>query len=57
MRFGEGLKMLLEGSEARKEARDGEHIKVDEERIKLEGVVHMHCIESERATAKRVAEI
>jgi hypothetical protein len=54
---GDGLKRLLEGSEARKEARDGKRIKVDEERMKLEADVQMHRIESERATAERVAEI
>ena len=51
------MKRLLEGSEARKEARDGKRIKVDEERMKLEADVQMRCTESERATAERVAEI
>ena len=54
---GDGLKRLLEGSESRKEARDGKRIKVDEERMKLEADVQMRRIESERATAERVAEI
>ena len=44
----EGLKRLLEGSEARKEARDGKRIQVDEERTKLEADAQVHCIESER---------
>ena len=54
---GEGLKRLPEGSEARKEARDENPIKVDEGRIKLEADVQMHRIASERATAERVALI
>ena len=43
--------------EARKEARDGKRIKVDEERMKLEADVQMLRIESERATPEWVAEI
>ena len=48
---------MLEGSEARKEARDGKRVKVDEERMELEADVQMRRIESERDNAKRVAEI
>ena len=47
---------MLEGSEARKEARDEKRVKMDEERIRLEADVEMHRIDSERATAETVAE-
>ena len=43
---------MLEGSEARKEARDGKCINVDEECSKLEADVQMHRIKSEKATAE-----
>ena len=54
---GERLKRLLEGSEARKEARAEKRIKIQEERIRLEAEAQMHRIESKRVTAERVAEI
>ena len=41
------MKTLLEGSEARKEARDGKCIKLAEEHMKLEADVQMRRIESE----------
>ena len=47
---GEGLKRSLEASEGRREAWD-------EKRIKVEADVQIHRIDSERATAERVAEI
>lgn len=47
---GEGLKRSLEASEGRREAWD-------EKRIKVEANVQIHRIDSERATAERVAEI
>jgi hypothetical protein len=68
----EGLKRLLEVSEARKEARDEKRIKSEEareekrikfeeareeKRIKAEAKLQMHRIDSENATAARVAEI
>ena len=45
---GDGLKRLLEGSETRKEARDGKRIKVDEERMKLEVDVQMRVTPGNR---------